>query len=104
MLPRLEAGGPRCGHDFFLAFSPEREDPGNRTHDPLSVSKLVGGIDPARTALATDLYGRAYKNVVPVSSAEVAESAKLLENIYRAVNIALVNEIKLILREMVSGR
>jgi len=100
VLPRLEAGGLRCGHDFFLAFSPEREDPGNRAHDPLSVSKLVGGIDPASTALATDLYRQAYKNVVPVSSAEVAESAKLLENIYRAVNIALVNELKLILTEM----
>jgi UDP-N-acetyl-D-glucosamine dehydrogenase len=100
LLPRLEASGLRCGRDFFLAFSPEREDPGNRTHDPLSVSKLVGGIDPTSTALATDLYRQAYKNVVPVSSVEIAESAKLLENIYRAVNIALVNEIKLILTEM----
>jgi UDP-N-acetyl-D-glucosamine dehydrogenase len=100
LLPRLEASGLHCGREFFLAFSPEREDPGNRTHDPLSVSKLVGGIDPSSTALAMDLYRHAYNNVVPVSSAEVAESAKLLENIYRAVNIALVNEIKLILTEL----
>jgi UDP-N-acetyl-D-glucosamine dehydrogenase len=100
MLPRLEAGGLRCGRDFYLAFSPEREDPGNQAHDRLSVPKLVGGIDPASTTLAADLYRHAYKNVVPVSSDEIAESAKLLENIYRAVNIALVNEMKLILTEM----
>jgi UDP-N-acetyl-D-glucosamine dehydrogenase len=100
LLPRLEASGLRCGRDFFLAFSPEREDPGNLTHDRLSVSKLVGGVDPASTTLATDLYRHAFTNVVPVSSAEIAESAKLLENIYRAVNIALVNEVKLILTEM----
>src|SRR6185312_1388240 len=100
LLPRLEASGLRCGREFFLAFSQEREDPGNRTHDRLSVSKLVGGVDPASTALAMDLYRHAFKNVVPVSSAEVAESAKLLENIYRAVNIALVNEMKMVLTAM----
>jgi len=100
LLPRLEASGLICGRDFFVAFSPEREDPGNLTHDRLAVSKLVGGVDTVSTMLATDLYRRAFKNVVPVSSAEIAESAKLLENIYRAVNIALVNEVKLILTEM----
>jgi UDP-N-acetyl-D-glucosamine dehydrogenase len=100
VLPRLAAGGLRCGHDFFLAFSPEREDPGNKTHHTLSVPKLVGGLDPASGALATALYAHAYKKVVSVSSAEVAESAKLLENIYRSVNIALVNELKTILSDM----
>ena len=98
--PRLEASGLRCGKDFFLAYSPEREDPGNRAHTTRSIPKLVGGVDDASGRAATALYGQAVETVVPVRNAEVAESAKLLENIYRAVNIALANEMKVILTRM----
>ncbi|MGP1347271.1 MAG: nucleotide sugar dehydrogenase [Phycisphaerales bacterium] len=100
MLPMLEAGGLRCGEDFFLAYSPEREDPGRRDRSTKAIPKLVGGIDGVSGELAVALYRRAIDAVVPVSSAEVGESAKLLENIYRAVNIALVNEMKLVLGAM----
>jgi UDP-N-acetyl-D-glucosamine dehydrogenase len=100
LLPRLEAGGLLCGRDFFLAYSPEREDPGRRDFNTQTIPKLVGGIDAPSTQCAAALYRRAVKNVVPVSSAEVAESAKLLENIYRSVNIALVNEMKMVLTAM----
>ena len=100
MLPRLEAGGLRCGTDFYLAYSPEREDPGRKDYDTQTIPKLVGGIDPASGEVAAALYRRAIDRVVPVSSAEVAEAAKLLENIYRAVNIALVNEMKVVLSAM----
>jgi len=88
------------GHDFFVAFSPEREDPGRESHSTRTIPKLVGGLDPASTELAVALYRRGVEQVVPVSSAEVAEAAKLLENIFRAVNIALVNELKVILDAM----
>ncbi len=98
--PLLEAGGLVCGRDFFLAFSPEREDPGRKDYDTQTIPKLVGGIDSASAQLAVDLYGAAVRQVVPVESAEIAETAKLLENIYRAVNIALVNELKPVLRDM----
>ena len=100
MLPRFEARGLVCGTDFYLAFSPEREDPGRRDHNTRSIPKLVGGIDAESGRVATALYGAALEQVVPVSSAEVAEAAKLLENIYRAVNIALVNEMKMVLTAM----
>ncbi len=105
MLPRFEAqgeagGGMKCGVDFFLAFSPEREDPGRKDHNTQSIPKLVGGIDPISGELAVALYRKAIASVIPVSSAEVAEAAKLLENIYRAVNIAMVNEMKMILDAM----
>ncbi len=102
MLPRLEAGGLRCGSDggFYLAFSPEREDPGRKDHTTRTIPKLVGGIDAASGDVAAALYEAAFDKVVRVSSAEVAESAKLLENIYRAVNIALVNEMKVVLTAM----
>jgi UDP-N-acetyl-D-glucosamine dehydrogenase len=100
MLPVLEAGGLECGRDFYLAYSPEREDPGRQSHDTQTIPKLVGGIDPQSGELATMLYRRAVREVIPVSSAEVAEAAKLLENIYRSVNIALVNEMKLLLTKM----
>jgi UDP-N-acetyl-D-glucosamine dehydrogenase len=100
MLPRFEARGLRCGKDFFLAFSPEREDPGRRDFNTQTIPKLVGGIDAASGMVATELYAKAIKKVIRVSSAEVAESAKLLENIYRAVNIALVNEMKVVLTAM----
>jgi len=100
MLPRLSAGGLKCGKDFFLAYSPEREDPGRKDYSTQTIPKLVGGIDPVSGELAATLYARAVKQVVPVSTCEVAEAAKLLENIYRSVNIALVNEMKTILSAM----
>src|SRR5688572_13112116 len=100
MLPKFEARGLRCGVDFFLAYSPEREDPGRKDFNTQTIPKLVGGIDPPSTEVAAALYRKAIKQVIPVSSAEVAESAKLLENIYRAVNIALVNEMKMVLTAM----
>lgn len=97
MLPRFEAKGLKCGVDFYLAFSPEREDPGRKDHNTQTIPKLVGGIDKASGEVAVELYRRAIQQIVPVSSAEVAEAAKLLENIYRSVNIALVNELKTVL-------
>lgn len=100
MLPRFEARGLKCGQDFFLAFSPEREDPGRKDHNTQTIPKLVGGIDPVSGELAASLYEKAIAKIIRVSSAEVAEAAKLLENIYRAVNIALVNEMKVILDAM----
>jgi UDP-N-acetyl-D-glucosamine dehydrogenase len=100
LLPPFEAQGLKCGTDFFLAFSPEREDPGNPSFHTRNIPKLVGGLDPASQEVATALYGAAVQDVVPVSSPEVAEAAKLLENIFRAVNIALANEMKLVLDRM----
>ncbi len=100
VLPRLEASGLQHGEDFYLAFSPEREDPGRKDRSPRNIPKLVGGITAEAGDIAALLYRQAIEQVVPVSSAEVAESAKILENVYRAVNIALVNELKLILTEM----
>jgi UDP-N-acetyl-D-glucosamine dehydrogenase len=98
--PILDRKGLVCGRDYFLAFSPEREDPGRPGVNTKSIPRLVGGIDEPSTALATALLSSAIEKVIPVDSAEVAESAKLLENIYRAVNIALVNELKPVLAAM----
>jgi UDP-N-acetyl-D-glucosamine dehydrogenase len=100
MLPRLEQGGLKVGRDFHLAYSPEREDPGRKDHTTRSTPKLVGGVDAVSGELAEALYALAIGHVVRVSSSEVAEGAKLLENIYRAVNIALVNEMKVVLTAM----
>ncbi|MGA3066846.1 MAG: nucleotide sugar dehydrogenase [Tepidisphaeraceae bacterium] len=100
VLPRLQSAGLRCGKDFFLAFSPEREDPGRKDFSTQTIPKLVGGIDPASAEIAVTLYRQAIQKVIPVASAEIAEAAKLLENIYRAVNIALVNEMKMVLTAM----
>ncbi len=100
ILPRLEASGLKLGTDFFVAYSPEREDPGRKSHNTQTIPKLVGGLDEASGDLAYALYDTAIAEVIRVSSAEVAESAKLLENIYRAVNIAMVNEMKTILTPM----
>ena len=100
MLPILEATGLKLGKDFYLAYSPEREDPGRKSHNTQTIPKLVGGADDESGELAVALYKHAISEVIPVSSAEIAESAKLLENIYRAVNIALVNEMKTILTPM----
>ena len=100
MLPRFETRGMTCGKDFYLAYSPEREDPGRKDHKTQTIPKLVGGIDPVSGELAVELYRYAIQQVIPVSTAEVAEAAKLLENIYRAVNIALVNELKRVFTAM----
>jgi UDP-N-acetyl-D-glucosamine dehydrogenase len=100
VLPILESRGFRLGSDFFLAFSPEREDPGRKDASTASIPKLVGGIDEPSGKIALALYQQAIQKVIPVSSAEVAEAAKLLENVYRAVNIALVNEMKMVLTAM----
>ncbi|MBI4376391.1 MAG: nucleotide sugar dehydrogenase [Elusimicrobia bacterium] len=91
--PLLEAGGRRLGKDFFLAFSPERVDPGNSRWNIANTPKVVGGAEPNSTALAAELYGHIVDQVVPVSSTKAAEVVKLLENSFRAVNIALVNEM-----------
>jgi UDP-N-acetyl-D-glucosamine dehydrogenase len=98
--PILEAGGLRAGRDFYLAFSPEREDPGNPRFDTRTTPKLVGGVTPECGRVACGLYETFVERVVPVSSARVAEAAKLLENIYRSVNIALVNELKMLFERM----
>lgn len=95
LLPLLSAGGLETPRDFLLAFSPEREDPGNRSFSTKTIPKVVGGVNAESTEVAAALYGAALERVVPVSSSRVAEATKLLENIYRAVNIALVNELKM---------
>ena len=95
VLPRLEEGGLHVGTDFFLAFSPERVDPGNREWTTRNIPKVVGGVDRASTAVAAALYEHCVDEVVTVSSPRVAEMVKLLENTFRAVNIGLVNELAL---------
>jgi len=101
--PMLEAGGLVADRDFFLAFSPERVDPGNARHTTRTIPKVVGGVGPASTAAAAELYGSFLEKVIPVSSTRVAEMVKLLENTFRAVNIGLVNEIALLCRRMNIG-
>jgi UDP-N-acetyl-D-glucosamine dehydrogenase len=100
MRERLEAGGLVLGQDFFLAFSPEREDPGNPKFSTTTIPKVVGGVDQVSGDLAEALYRQAIGEVVRVSSARAAEATKLTENIFRAVNIALVNELKVIYERM----
>jgi len=94
MLPILEQSGLKAGRDFYLAYSPEREDPGNQHFETSTIAKVIGGINRKSLERAVDLYSRAIKTIVPVESCEVAEAAKILENSYRCVNIALVNELK----------
>jgi UDP-N-acetyl-D-glucosamine dehydrogenase len=96
----LEGTGLRAGTDFYLAFSPEREDPNNTQYNTKTIPKLVGGCTPQCGEAAVALYGAVLERVVPVSSARIAEAAKLLENIYRSVNIALVNELKVLFDRM----
>ena len=96
MLPILEQSGLKPGEDFFLAYSPEREDPGNIDFSASGIPKVVGGIDPLSLELANALYSQAVVRTVPVSSCEVAEACKILENTYRSVNIAMVNELKVL--------
>jgi UDP-N-acetyl-D-glucosamine dehydrogenase len=99
--PILEEGsGLRCGKDFFLAFSPEREDPGNPHFTTRNIPKVVGGIDRRSTQIAARLYGQVLERTVPVASCEVAEAAKILENVYRCINIALANELKVLFDKM----
>jgi UDP-N-acetyl-D-glucosamine dehydrogenase len=92
--PILERSGLKAGKDFYLGFSPEREDPGNKSFRTSTIPKIVGGYDKKSLAMALDIYKYAIEKIVPVKSCEVAESAKILENMYRCVNIAMVNELK----------
>ncbi len=96
VLPLLCESGLQAGKDFFLAYSPEREDPGNPDYSARGIPKVIGGVDPKSLALAEALYRQAVVKVVPVSSCEVAEACKILENTYRSVNIAMVNELKML--------
>ena len=106
MLPVMMANAPESaktlevGKDLFVAFSPEREDPGRKDHSTSTIPKLVGGLEPESTRLASMVYRKGISEVVEVATAEIAESAKLLENIFRAVNIAMVNEMKIVLDRM----
>ena len=96
----LERSGLRSGRDFFLAFSPEREDPGNREFSTATIPKVVGGVDSDSGEVARALYARALERVVLAPTARVAEAAKLTENVFRAVNMALVNELKVVFEQM----
>ncbi len=100
MLPVLERTGLKAGRDFCLAYSPEREDPNNGSFNTSTIPKLVGGYSKACLDVATELYNSIIEKTVPVSSTKVAEAAKLLENIFRGVNIALVNELKVLFDRM----
>jgi UDP-N-acetyl-D-glucosamine dehydrogenase len=101
--PALEERGLKAGVDFYLAFSPERVDPGNPSYTTKTIPKVVGGVNPLSTELACALYGSIIDTVIPVSSTRVAEMVKLLENTFRAVNIGLVNEIALMSHRMNIG-
>jgi len=100
ILPKLESDGSKVGKDFFLAFSPERVDPGNPKYKTKDITKIVGGVTPNCTELARLLYFQAIKEVVAVSSTRSAEMVKLLENTFRSVNIAMVNELALMCHKM----
>ena len=100
LLPRFEARGLKAGEDFFLAFSPERIDPGNRRYTLREIPKVVGGLTPACRELATALYARVTRQIVPVSGPQTAEMVKLFENTFRSVNIALVNEFAIMCRRL----
>jgi UDP-N-acetyl-D-glucosamine dehydrogenase len=100
VLPILAGSGLEAGKDYFLAYSPEREDPGNPNFTANSIPKVVGGMDERSLELANMLYSQAVVRTVPVSSCEVAEACKILENTYRAINIALVNELKVLFSQL----
>ena len=100
VLPILQETGLTLGKDFFLAYSPEREDPGNPDFAAGNIPKVVGGADPVSQSLAVALYRHGMPAVIPVSSCEVAEACKIVENTYRAVNIAMVNELKVLFDRM----
>jgi len=100
VLPILEAAGLQAGKDFYLAYSPEREDPGNQQFSADTIPKVVGGVDQQSRDLAVALYRGAVAEVVPVETCEVAEACKILENTYRAVNIAMINELKVLFQRI----
>lgn len=100
MLPILETSGLKAGKDFYMAYSPEREDPGNKTFRTSTIPKVVGGLDKASLDMALDVYSCAIETLVPVDSCEIAEAAKIVENTYRCVNIAMVNELKQLFDKM----
>jgi len=100
ILPILERRDLKVGKDFFLVFSPEREDPGNGEYTTKAIPKIIGGVSPECLKVGIALYSKIVERVVPVSSTKVAEATKLLENIYRAVNIAMVNELKMVFDRM----
>jgi len=98
--PILEHSGLKAGTDFHLAYSPEREDPGNRNFTTRTIPKVVGGLTPRCRSMAARLYSTAIDRMVPVGSLEIAEAAKIVENVYRCVNIAMVNELKMVFDRM----
>jgi len=100
ILPMLEETGLKVGEDFYLAFSPERVDPGNPRYNTKNIPKVVGGITPRCTEIASTLYRQTLESVIEVRSTQVAEMVKLLENTFRSVNIGLVNELALMCRKM----
>lgn len=100
LLPILEKSGLTAGQDFFLAYSPEREDPGNPDFTAGTIPKVVGGLEPNSLRLAKRFYEQAITKVIPVNSCEVAEACKILENTYRSVNIAMVNELKVLFQKI----
>jgi len=100
VLPELEKSGLKVGRDFLLAYSPEREDPGRTDFDTVTIPKVVGGFDPPSLEAASAVYACAVKKVVPVESCEIAEASKILENCYRCINIAFINELKMIFDKM----
>lgn len=100
MLKILSETGLRVGKDFYLCFSPEREDPNNPVYSTSTIPKIVGGVTKNCMKLGTEIYGKVINKIVPVSSTKAAEAAKLLENIFRSINIALVNELKVVFDRM----
>jgi UDP-N-acetyl-D-glucosamine dehydrogenase len=100
MKPILEASGYRCGEDFFIGFSPEREDPGNPNFHTVSIPKIVSGDGEWAAKLVNQFYSAVVQETVPVSSTRVAEAVKITENVFRSVNVALVNELKMIFTTM----
>ncbi|UCD29961.1 MAG: nucleotide sugar dehydrogenase [Planctomycetota bacterium] len=100
MKPILESSGLKAGTDFFLAYSPEREDPGRKDFTTETTAKIVGGYDPKSLKVAVALYSQAIAKIVPANSCEIAEAAKIVENVYRSVNIAMVNELKILFERM----
>lgn len=100
VLPRLAATGLKVGEDYFLCYSPEREDPGSKTHQTQTIPKVVGGTTADCAKAGVELYSAAVARVIPVTSTQVAEATKIVENVYRSVNIALVNELKVIFERM----
>ena len=99
-IPILETSGLKVSKDFLLAFSPEREDPGREDFTTETITKVVGGHDRASMNVAAALYGAAIAKVKPVTSCDIAEAAKIVENVYRCVNIAMVNELKMLFERM----